>query len=74
MIELSARFTLTLPDDLDAKVEEVAEQKGMTKTGLINLIMSDYIGTYENPGFITEFRKRIEELENAVFNNTQKKI
>ncbi len=52
-----------MPDDLNSKVEAIAEAKGMTKIALINMVMSDYVGFYEAPGFFNEVRKRIDKIE-----------
>ncbi len=52
-----------MPDDLNEKIEKMAEKRGMTKNALINMVMSDYMGYFENPGFFEEVRKRIEKIE-----------
>lgn len=56
-----------MPDDLNQKLEEIAEKKGMTKTALINMIASDYVGYFEDPGFFAEVRKRVDALEKEVY-------
>ncbi len=66
VITLNARFTQAMPDDLNQRLEKIAEQKGMTKTALINMLASDYVGFYEDPGFFAEIRKRVSELEKKV--------
>ena len=66
---LNARFSHSMPDDLNQKLEKIAEQKGMTKTALINMIVSDYAGYFEAPGFFAEIRKRLEKIEREVFKN-----
>ncbi len=63
VIQLNARFTHTVPDDLNEKIEGIAEQKGMTKTAFINMVMADYVGAHEDPGFFNEVRTRIEKIE-----------
>ena len=63
---MSARFTHTVPDDLNERIDVIAEQKGMTKTAFINMIMADYVGAYEDPGFYNEMRKRIKVIEEDV--------
>jgi hypothetical protein len=52
-----------MPDDLIDKIEKMAEERGMTKNALINMVMSDYMGYFEDPGFFSEIRKRIEKIE-----------
>lgn len=61
--KLNARFSQTMPDELNQKLEEIAEKKGMTKTALINMIASDYVDFFTDPGFFAEVRKRIERIE-----------
>ncbi len=39
----------------------------MTKIALVNMVMSDYVGFFEDPGFFAEVRKRLEVLEKEVF-------
>ena len=63
---MNARFTQTVPDDLNERIEAIAEQKGMTKTALINMVMADYVGAYEDPGFFNEIRRRIEKIEKEI--------
>jgi len=63
---LNARFTHTVSDDLNERIEAIAEQKGMTKTAFINMVMADYVGAYEDPGFFNEIRKRIEKIEKEI--------
>jgi hypothetical protein len=38
----------------------------MTKTAFINMVMADYVGAYEEPGFFNEIRKRIEKIEGEI--------
>ncbi len=64
---MNARFSQSMPDDLNDKIEKMASDRGMTKNALINMVMSDYMGYFENPGFFEEIRKRINELEKEVF-------
>jgi predicted DNA-binding protein len=63
---MNARFTHTAPDDLNERIEAIAGQKGMTKTAFINMVMADYVGAYEDPGFFNEIRKRIEKIEQEI--------
>ncbi len=63
---MNARFTQAMPDDLNQRLEEIADTKGMTKTALINMLTSDYVGYFENPGFFAEIRKRVSELEKEI--------
>ena len=70
---MNARFTHTVPDDLNKRIETIAEQKGMTKTAFINMVMADYVGAYEEPGFFNEIRKRIENIERELENLKNKR-
>jgi predicted DNA-binding protein len=62
--KLNARFTQAMPDELNEKIEKLAEKKGMTKTALINMVMADFIGYFESPmSYYAEIKKRIERIE-----------
>ena len=61
-----------MPDDLNDKIEKMAEARGMTKNALINMVMSDYMGYFEDPGFFSEVRKRIAKIEQELENKKGK--
>jgi hypothetical protein len=55
-----------MPDDIHKRLKAIAKAKHISVTALINSVMGDYTGIYTDPGFIDEFRKRIEALEKSV--------
>ena len=55
-----------MPDDIHKQLKAIAKAKHTNVTALINSVMGDYTGIYADPGFIDEFRKRIEVLEKEV--------
>jgi len=57
-----------MPDDIHKRLKAIARAKHTSVTALINGVMGDYTGVYTDPGFIDEFRKRIEALEKEVEN------
>ena len=59
--------------ELHAKLKTIAKEKGITLNALINNVMSDYAGTNDNPGFITELNARIEKIENEISKLKNKK-
>jgi len=63
---LSAKILHSIPDDLHKRLKKIAKDKKTSVTALINNVMGDYAGIYTDPGFIDEFRKRIESLEKSV--------
>ena len=68
-----AKFQHVMPDDIHKRLKAVAQAKHTSVTALINSVMGDYVGIYTDPGFIDEFRKRIEALEKEVFDKKKKK-
>ena len=64
---MNARFTITLPDELNDRVEEIAKKNGLSKIALIHQITADFIGTSDDPNFFIEVRKRLDALEKEVF-------
>ena len=63
---MSARFQHVMPDDIHKRLKAIAKAKHTSVTALINSVMGDYTGIYADPGFIDEFRKRLEALEKEV--------
>jgi L-lactate utilization protein LutC len=41
---MNAKFLQAMPDDLDKRIRELAQKKGMNRTALINQVMSEYVG------------------------------
>ena len=66
-MQLNARLTHNMPDDLHQKLKEIAVEQGTNVTALINSVMYDYAGMSTDPNFFTEIRKRVEALEKEVF-------
>jgi polyhydroxyalkanoate synthesis regulator phasin len=62
-----------MPDDIHKRLKAIAKEKHISVTALINSVMGDYTGMYTDPGFIDEFRKRIEILEREVKELKEKK-
>jgi hypothetical protein len=63
---MSAKFVHHMPDDLHRQVKDVAKQKKISVTKLINNVMADYVGVALDDGFIAELRQRIEKLEQRI--------
>lgn len=64
---MNARFSQTMPDYLHEAVKNIAKEKGVTVTTLINNVMADFVGVNASPEYIGELSKRVEALEKEVF-------
>ncbi len=62
-INLSARFTQIVPDELNGRLEQLKEKIGMSKSSIVNAAIEEYIRTRDTE----TFEKRIEALEKEVF-------
>jgi predicted DNA-binding protein len=63
---MNARFSQSMPDELEKRIAKLAKEKKMSKTAFINQVMADYVGMTDEPGFYTEIIRRIESLEKEV--------
>ncbi|GHT25008.1 hypothetical protein FACS189419_09990 [Planctomycetales bacterium] len=63
---MNAKFQQVMPDNIHKRLKAIAKAKHTSVTALINGVMGDYTGIHTDPGFIDEFRKRIEALEKDV--------
>ena len=63
MINLNAEFRHRMPEHLHARVKKIAEEKGVSVTGLINMVMSEHV----EGDRIQDLEKRVSELEKEVF-------
>ena len=58
-----------MPDDLHKRVKKVAKEKGMTITGMINMLLTDYV---DGESEIEAIKKRLDVLEKEVFEKKKK--
>ena len=63
MIILSAKILHSIPDDLHARIKKVAKAKGMTVTGMINMLLAGYV---EGESELDSIKKRLETVEKEI--------
>ena len=64
---------MTLPDELNDRVDEIAKKNGLSKNAIISQVMADYVGMSNDPSFFSEVRKRLDALEADVEKLKKKK-
>jgi antitoxin component of RelBE/YafQ-DinJ toxin-antitoxin module len=52
-----------MPDDLHKRVKKVAKEKGMTVTGMINMLLTEYV---DGESEIDVIKKRLEVVEKDI--------
>ena len=59
-----------LPDDLHKRVKKVAKEKGMTVTGMINILLTEYV---DGESEIDTIKKRLDAVEKEIEELKKKK-
>ena len=64
---MTIRFSLMIPEELDRSVEQVAKQKGVSKSAFINEAIKDAIDSERIAVLearVAELEKEVEKLKN----------